>query len=261
MVFFADIDSCTAIYHQLKARGFSCALLHAALPYRVRQDMFRRFASGACNILLATDVAARGLDVPVDVVINFQMPSNSVAYLSRAGRVGRMGREGRVESLYTKQQGVIVTAIRTYLKSNIPLHQLSNWKQHMMTPRYAEWAQNKISAVARSYVSLISKKTIPAHLERTYLRHNATWRPLYRPQTVYAHGGVAPSQQQKIMDAVKDKAVWFRKGMLAKRKGGTAKFGGRTLGVWNYKSGATQRGTANSGQSSEAYGIPSGPPS
>lgn len=264
LIFFRDIDSCTAIYHRLKAAGFFCALVHAALPFSVRKEMFARFASGECDILCTTDVLSRGVDMHVDLVINFHMPSTTVTYLSRIGRVGRMGRVGDVASLFTKQQGIIARAIQTLNKGEIPLHQVSNWRPHMNLPRYQEWRIQKMNAISKSYVSMITRKTIPAHLERTYLRHNATWRPLYHPHTVSKHGGVAPLQQQKIMDRVTRDAVQFRRGVLAKRKGGRAKFGSLRDGVWNTTSGPYSGTVANSEQSSTpggpGFGVPEGPP-
>ncbi|RNE99657.1 DEAD/DEAH box helicase-like protein [Trypanosoma rangeli] len=266
IVFTSGVDSATAVYHQLRGRGFACSLLHAALPWDVRRRMFADFASGRTNILCATDLAARGLDVHVDVVVNFDMPTNALVYLSRAGRTARQGRLGKVYSLYTKHQGVIVAAVRAFLRKNLPLEGLSNWKSHMMTPRYAEWRTHKMNAIARSYVSLITQKTIPAHLERTYLHHNATWRPLFHPQTTGIHGGVPPRQQQRVMDAVMDHAVWFRRAQLARRKGGRAKFGRRDAarGVWNNIGGIATNSVANAAQSSNPggpdFGPPQGPP-
>lgn len=113
------------------------ALLHASLPHKVRSAMYKSFASGEVNILCATDVASRGLDLHVDVVINMDMPTNSLVYLSRGGRAARMGRTGMVYSLYTKQQGVIVSALRAFVHKNIPLEGMSNHQASMMTPRYA----------------------------------------------------------------------------------------------------------------------------
>lgn len=234
VIFFKGIDACIALYHHIKNRGYSCALVHGALPVKVRNEMFCRFASGECEILCTTDLLSRGLDMHVDVVINFDMPTNAIAYLSRVGRVGRMGRKGDVVSLYTKHQATIVNAIRTFAKGGIPLHEVSNGDLHMNRPRYQDWRKNKINAISRSYVSMITTKTIPAHLERTYLRHNATWRPIYRPETAHIHGGVPPRQQAKIMEKVVRAAVDYRRAMLSKRKRGRAKFGSHVNGrVWN----------------------------
>jgi superfamily II DNA/RNA helicase len=262
MIFFRDIDSCTAIYHRLKSAGYPCALIHAALPYTVRKDMFARFASGDCDIVCTTDVLGRGIDMHVDLVINFHMPSTAVTYLSRLGRVGRMGRQGDVASLFTKQQGVMTRSLQALNKGDIALHHVSNWATHMKTPRHGEWRLQKMNAISRSYVSMITKKTIPAHLERTYLKHNATWRPLYHPHSIKHHGGIAPTQQKKVMERVTRDAVDFRKEILSKRKGGRAKFGSHKKGVWNTESGTTNKFIANLQQSPNpgGIGVPDGPP-
>ncbi|KPA77593.1 DEAD/DEAH box helicase-like protein [Leptomonas pyrrhocoris] len=266
IIFFRNIDATTAVFHQLRGEGFAVSLLHASLPYKVRKDMYADFASGRTGILCATDVAARGLDVHVDLVINFDVPTNALTYLSRVGRAARMGREGLVCNLYNKHQGVIVSAMKAFLKDNIPMEGLSNNKSDMMRPRYAEWRTHKMNSLTRSYVSLITRKTIPAHLERTYIHHNATWRPIFHPQTAGMHGGVAPRQQQKLMDRVMEQAVIFRRGQLARRKGGRAKFGSRSMksGVWNDIGGVASREVANEAQSASPagpnFGPPSGPP-
>ncbi|KAI5690721.1 DEAD [Leishmania braziliensis] len=266
IVFFRNIDATTALFHQLRSAGFAVSLLHASLPYKVRKEMYADFASGRTNILCATDLAARGLDLHVDVVINFDVPTNALTYLSRCGRAARMGREGQVLNLYKKHQGVIISAIKAFLKDNLPMEGLTNYKPDMMQPRYAEWRTHKINALARSYVSLITRKTIPAHLERTYVHHNATWRPVFHPQKAGIHGGVAPRQQQKLMDRVMEQAVWFRRGQLARRKGGRAKFGSRTMkrGVWNDIGGIASREIVNEAQNPSPagpnFGPPSGPP-
>lgn len=266
IVFFRNIDATTALFHQLRGEGFAVSLLHASLPYKVRKEMYADFASGRTNILCATDVAARGLDVHVDLVINFDVPTNALTYLSRSGRAARMGRDGQVCNLYNKHQGVVVSAIKAFLKGNVPMEGMSNNKSDMMKPRYAEWRTHKINALARSYVSMITQKAIPAHLERTYVHHNATWRPIFHPQTSGMHGGVAPRQQQKLMDRVMEQAVTFRRGQLARRKGGRAKFGARSMksGVWNDIGGVASREVANEAQSASPagprFGPPSGPP-
>lgn len=266
IVFFHEIDAATALFHRLRGAGFAVSLLHASLPWAVRRAMFADFASGRTNILCATDVAARGLDLHVDVVINFDMPTNALTYLSRAGRTARMGRNGRVYSLYTKQQGVVVSAVKAFLHKDQPLEGITNNRALMTQPRYAEWRTHHINALARSYVSMLTTKTIPAHLQRVYVHHNATWRPLFHPQTIGTHAGVPPRQQDKIMDRIMNDAVWFRRTQLARRKGGRAKFGHRraSAGVWNNIGGVSTKSVANSEQSANpagpSFGPPSGPP-
>ncbi len=260
IIFFRNIDSCTALYHKLHQQGFVVALLHASLPTEVRKENFRRFASGECNILLATDAASRGLDMHVDLVINFDMPTNAVAYLSRCGRAARMGRHGIVASLFTKHQSVIVSVIKQFVKKRVALDGVSNERRDMMNPRHAEWKVNKINALTRAYVSMITRKTIPHHLEKTYIRHNALWRPLFHPRKTATHGGVHPLQQHKLMNRVMEDAVSFRRGELSRRKGGRAKFGRKQYGVWNTHEGTKGGSTAGESQSDSPAGSDFGPP-
>lgn len=264
IIFMRNIDSSTAIYYTLRGAGFAVSLLHAALPSHVRREMYADFCSGRTNILCATDLASRGLDVHVDLVINFDMPTNALLYLSRAGRAARMGRIGSVCSLYTKYQGTIVAAIKTFIGHGLPLEGVTNSAKSMTIQRYAEWRTHKINALSRAYVSMITKKAIPAHLERSYVHHNATWRPLFHPQTVGMHGGVPPRQQQRLMNRVHEQAVWFRRGQLSRRKGGRAKFGRKDprRGVWNDIGGISSKAVANAAQNPNPGGVgpPSGPP-
>ncbi|MER3438675.1 MAG: RNA helicase, partial [Chloroflexota bacterium] len=79
----------------LLARGFEVETLHGDLSQAQRDRVMRRFRSGQANILIATDVAARGLDIPeVTHVINFDVPESAEAYVHRIGRTGRAGRHG-----------------------------------------------------------------------------------------------------------------------------------------------------------------------
>jgi hypothetical protein len=130
----------------------------------------------------------------------------------------------------------------------------------MMRPRYGEWKTNRINALTRAYVGMITKRTIPHHLEKTYVRHNALWRPLFHPDKVGVHGGVHPLQQQKLMNHVMHDAIWFRRGELARRKGGRAKFGSVRGGVWNNIEGTKGGGVAGESQSDAPAGSDFGPP-
>jgi len=79
----------------LGARGYRAEALHGGLSQEQRDRVMRRFREGASEILVATDVAARGLDIEhVSHVVNFDVPSSPDAYVHRIGRTGRAGREG-----------------------------------------------------------------------------------------------------------------------------------------------------------------------
>ena len=79
----------------LSARGHDAAALHGGLTQEQRDRIMGRFRDGSLDVLVATDVAARGLDIEhVSHVVNYDVPSNPDAYVHRIGRTGRAGREG-----------------------------------------------------------------------------------------------------------------------------------------------------------------------
>jgi len=81
--------------HMLIERGYKAAALHGGMTQDQRDRVMRNFRDESLNLLIATDVAARGLDIThLSHVINFHMPESSESYVHRIGRVGRAGREG-----------------------------------------------------------------------------------------------------------------------------------------------------------------------
>jgi len=87
-----EVDELT---QTLGARGYSAEALHGGLSQEQRDRVLRRFRDGASDMLVATDVAARGLDIDrVTHVVNYDVPSSPDAYVHRIGRTGRAGREG-----------------------------------------------------------------------------------------------------------------------------------------------------------------------
>ncbi|CAG8673809.1 344_t:CDS:2 [Rhizophagus irregularis] len=87
----------------LRNLGFPAIPLHGQLSQTKRLGSLNKFKAGNRNILVATDVASRGLDIPlVDVVINFDIPANSKDYIHRVGRTARAGRSGKSITLVTQ---------------------------------------------------------------------------------------------------------------------------------------------------------------
>jgi ATP-dependent RNA helicase DDX47/RRP3 len=87
----------------LRALGFGAVCLHGQLSQPKRLGALNKFKSGQRNVLVATDVASRGLDIPnVDFVLNFDIPSHGKDYVHRVGRTARAGRAGRSIAFVTQ---------------------------------------------------------------------------------------------------------------------------------------------------------------
>ncbi len=95
LVFVRTRIATTELAERLEARGYSAAALNGDMAQPHREQMVGRLKSGALDILVATDVAARGLDVDrISHVINYDIPYDTEAYVHRIGRTGRAGRQG-----------------------------------------------------------------------------------------------------------------------------------------------------------------------
>ena len=89
----------------LVSKGYPAAALHGDMKQEMRTGVMENFKKGKINILVATDVAARGIDVDsMDVVFNYDLPQESEYYVHRIGRTGRAGKEGLAVTLITARQ-------------------------------------------------------------------------------------------------------------------------------------------------------------
>ncbi|KAK8553204.1 hypothetical protein V6N13_089416 [Hibiscus sabdariffa] len=94
------------------SRNFRCEALHGDISQTQREATLSGFRNGNFNILVATDVAARGLDIPsVDLVIHYELPNTSETFVHRTGRTGRAGRKGSAILIYTQEQRRAVRVI------------------------------------------------------------------------------------------------------------------------------------------------------
>jgi ATP-dependent RNA helicase RhlB len=95
MVFTNTRAATDRIERSLKANGFHVAAISGQVPQKTRQNLLRKFHDGEIPILIATDVAARGLHIPdVTHVINYDVPQTYDTYVHRIGRTGRSGKKG-----------------------------------------------------------------------------------------------------------------------------------------------------------------------
>lgn len=98
--------------YALGRKNYRCEALHGDISQSQRERTLHQFRNGNINILVATDVAARGLDIPnVDLVIHYELPSTSEIFVHRSGRTGRAGKKGRAILIYTVDQSRAVRVI------------------------------------------------------------------------------------------------------------------------------------------------------
>jgi ATP-dependent RNA helicase DDX47/RRP3 len=103
IIFTRTVNETQRLSYLLRALGFSAIPIHGQLTQSMRLGALNKFRSGSRDILVATDIAARGLDVPsVDVVVNFDLPGDSATYIHRVGRTARAGKSGTAISFVTQ---------------------------------------------------------------------------------------------------------------------------------------------------------------
>lgn len=109
------------VEQQLAKRGYSVLALHGDIEQRERDEVLVRFANGSCRVLVATDVAARGLDiVDLAAVISYELPADADAHVHRVGRTGRAGRSGLALHLFSHRESPRFAAIEAKLGQTIP---------------------------------------------------------------------------------------------------------------------------------------------
>ncbi|ART79628.1 ATP-dependent RNA helicase DbpA [Oceanisphaera avium] len=120
VVFCNTKRACQEVADHLNELGFSALALNGDLEQRERDQVLIRFTNGSANILVATDVAARGLDIKeLAAVINFDITQDPEVHVHRVGRTGRAGMQGLALSLYSPQEAYRVHLIEEYQGATI----------------------------------------------------------------------------------------------------------------------------------------------
>jgi ATP-independent RNA helicase DbpA len=126
LVFCNTKVASTDVCAYLKSEGFSALALNGDFEQKTRTQTLIRFENGSCSILVATDVAARGLDIDeLDLVINYDLAHDPEVHVHRIGRTGRAGKSGKAFSLFVDREASKLVAIEdlpqiTIKESKIP---------------------------------------------------------------------------------------------------------------------------------------------
>lgn len=115
IVFCHTKAQCAETAELLRENQIESLAIHGDLDQRERDQVLVRFANNSCSVLVATDVAARGLDIKsIAMVINYELPRDPEIYVHRIGRTGRAGEKGLAMSLFTEDEMIRLKAIEQY---------------------------------------------------------------------------------------------------------------------------------------------------
>ena len=121
LVFCRTKPRVDSIYKNLKAAGLKVDVMHADRPQKARARALERFRSGAIQVLVATDVMSRGIDIQgIDAVINFDVPLDPEDYVHRIGRTGRAGAAGQAYTFMGPDEVTPLREIEYFTKALIP---------------------------------------------------------------------------------------------------------------------------------------------
>jgi len=125
LVFIRVKHNAKKICRTLKDSGISAAEIHSNRSLNQRRDALEGFKLGRYRVLVATDIASRGIDVKsIEMVANYDLPENPEDYVHRIGRTGRAGKQGKAISFATPDQGGKVKEIERLIRLSIPVSKL-----------------------------------------------------------------------------------------------------------------------------------------
>ena len=121
--------------------GIECREIHGNLAQNKRDRVMKSFRGGKFDVLVATDLASRGIDVAdISHIINYDIPDDPEAYVHRVGRTARMGKEGKAFTFVSRDQGELLTKVESLINMIIPQATLENFKP---SPQPGDWTDAK----------------------------------------------------------------------------------------------------------------------
>ena len=135
-IFCKTRKQCQQLSHVLRYKKFKANCIHGEIAQSDRKQIMNQFRSGQLDVLVATDLAARGLDIDdVDLVINFSIAQSGDDHVHRVGRTGRAGREGKAITLIDSNEWNQMSSIERYLKFRFEPRVLAGLKANYSGPK------------------------------------------------------------------------------------------------------------------------------
>jgi ATP-dependent RNA helicase DeaD len=141
---------------KLQARGYAAEAMHGDMSQNQREAVIKKLKNGQVEIVVATDVAARGLDVEqITTVVNYDMPGDTEVYVHRIGRTGRAGREGKAILFVTPRQQRMKRDIENYTKQHI---------EPFRMPTQADVASRRVAILKERILDILAKQDLELYL-------------------------------------------------------------------------------------------------
>lgn len=150
-----EVDKLTS---KLQEDGYQADKIHGDMQQSSRLNVLNQFSKGKLKILIATDVAARGIDVSdVDIVFNYDVPENEEYYVHRIGRTGRIGKTGLALTLVQRRDQANLSKIKRYTKKNIKKELIpsSGTINEMKVERFKERFENNNQKPEKRYFAIV----------------------------------------------------------------------------------------------------------
>ena len=175
MVFSNTCSNTQRIALLLRNLGFTAIPLHGQMGQSKRLGSLNKFKSKTRSILIATDVASRGLDIPhVDVVINYDIPTHSKDYIHRVGRTARAGRYGKAITFVTQYDVELYQRIEHLIGKKMPLFETHEEEVMLLNERVTEAQRFAKSVRPLNYFTIFSIIYIFFSILRNF------WKPIQR---------------------------------------------------------------------------------
>lgn len=157
MIFARTKIETTELAEKLAARGYSVDALNGDVKQSMREKVIHRLKNKTLDIVVATEVAARGLDVErIDLVVNYDIPTDPESYVHRIGRTGRAGRSGKAITFVTPRERGLLGAIERTINTRIVQIQI---------PSLQQMHEKRVGNLSKKILEILAKENLSIHRE------------------------------------------------------------------------------------------------
>ena len=220
LIFCNTKRKCDALVKEMKARGYSSDALHGDMSQKVRDRVMNKFRKRRIEILIATDVAARGLDVDeVDLVFNYDIPHDPENYVHRVGRTGRAGKTGKAFTFSAGRKKKNIRYIEKQLKTKIPV---------IAMPSEADVKEKKQDEFLEQITSVLEAGGLRPYIEQIESVLNDSFTPIeVAAALLKIQGQNGKVKQDKPARTLNSRDEGNKQGKSGKRKNRAGKGGSR----------------------------------